>query len=166
MWLLVVAAFGFLVPNGFFIHWLLTGDKSLDAILANELALAFTLDCVLAMVLLAWLFAVRPPGRVRWPWFVVLSLAGGLGFSIPFYLWLNRRLSADPKASFGTWWRGAGLLVLAAAAPTAVGPARAVELRRFTLDDEMALRSIDDVEISPDGARVAYTVSTPGRPTA
>lgn len=115
MWLLVVAAFGFLVPNGFFIHWLLTGDKSLDTLLGNELALAFSLDCVLAMVLLAWLFAARPPGRVRWPWFVVLSLAGGLGFSIPFYLWPNRRLSADPKASFGAWWRGAGVVVLVAA---------------------------------------------------
>jgi hypothetical protein len=28
---------------------------------------------------------------VRWHWFVVLSLVGGLGFSIPFYIWLNRR---------------------------------------------------------------------------
>ncbi len=144
MWLLVVAAFGFLVPNGFFIHWLLTGDKSLDAVLGNELALGFMLDCGLTMVLLAWLFAVRPIGRVRWPWFVVLSLAGGLAFSIPFYLWLNRRLSADPKQSFGAWWRSAGLVLLAllTVAPSAV-PARGAELRRFTLDDEMALRSID-----------------------
>src|ERR1051325_6478944 len=145
MWLLVVAAFGFLVPNGFFIHWLLRGDKSLAAILGNELALAFVVDCLLAMVLLAWLFAVRPPGRVRWPWFIVLSLAGGLGFSIPLYLWLNRRLSTDPKASFHAWWRGAGLVVLVAAAATAAGPARAAELGRFP----------------PDGALVAYTVSTP-----
>src|ERR1051325_4835591 len=161
MWLLVVAAFGFLVPNGFFIHWLLRGHNSPPAILGNELALAFVVDCLLAMVLLAWLFAVRPPGRVRWPWFIVLSLAGGLGFSIPLYLWLNRRLSTDPKASFHAWWRGAGLVVLVAAAATAAGPARAAELRRFTLDDEMALRTINDVEISPDGALVAYTVSTP-----
>ena len=156
MWLLVVAAFGFLVPNGFFIHWLLTGDKSLDAVLGNELALAFMLDCALTMVLLAWLFAVRPIGRVRWPRFVVLSFAGGLGFSIPLYFWLNRRLSADPKGSFGAWWRGAGLGLLVVAAVTASsGPARAAELRRFTLDDEMALRTINDVEISPDGAWVA-----------
>ena len=143
MWLLVVAAFGFLVPNGFFIHWLMAGDKSLDAVLRNELALGFMIDCALTMVLLAWLFAVRPLGRVRWPWFVVLSLAGGLAFSIPLYLWLNRRLSGDPKASFGAWWRGAGLGLLVAAAVAAAGPARAAELRRFTLDDEMALRTIN-----------------------
>jgi hypothetical protein len=28
---------------------------------------------------------------VRWYWFVVLSLAGGLGFSLPLYYWLNLR---------------------------------------------------------------------------
>jgi dipeptidyl aminopeptidase/acylaminoacyl peptidase len=33
--------------------------------------------------------------------------------------------------------------------------------RPFTLDDEMKLRSIVDVKISPDGERVAYVVSTP-----
>lgn len=33
--------------------------------------------------------------------------------------------------------------------------------RPFTLDDEMKLRTIVDVKISPDGDRVAYVVSTP-----
>lgn len=160
MWLLVVAAFGFLVPNGFFIHWLMTGDKSLDAVLGNELALGFMIDCALTMVLLAWLFAVRPIGRVRWPWFVVLSLAGGLAFSMPLYLWLNRQLSGDPKASLGAWWRGAGLGLLVVAMVMSAGPACAVELRRFTLDDE-TLRAINDVEIFPDGALVPHMVSTP-----
>jgi dipeptidyl aminopeptidase/acylaminoacyl peptidase len=32
---------------------------------------------------------------------------------------------------------------------------------RFTLDDEMKMRAIVDVRISPDGERVAYVVSTP-----
>lgn len=147
MWLLVVAAFGFLVPNGVFIHWVITGDKSVDAIFANELALAFIIDCVLAMVLLAWLFAVRPPGRVRWPWFVVLSLAGGLGFSIPLYLWLNWQQSGAPKASFHSWWRGAGVAVLFAVGIAAsASAARPAELRCFTLDNEMALRSINHVD--------------------
>src|SRR6185436_16092810 len=60
-------------------------------------------------------------------------------------------------------WRGAGagVLALAMALTAAASSARGADLRRFTLDDEMALRSINDVEISPDGALVAYTVSTP-----
>jgi hypothetical protein len=36
-----------------------------------------------------------------------------------------------------------------------------LELRPFTVDDEMAMRSLVDVAIAPDGSRVAYVVSTP-----
>ena len=35
----------------------------------------------------------RPLGPVKWPWFVLLSLVGGLGFSLPLYYWLNQRRS-------------------------------------------------------------------------
>ena len=34
----------------------------------------------------------------------------------------------------------------------------------FTLDDEMKIRAIVDVRISPDGERVAYVMSTPSLP--
>jgi hypothetical protein len=43
------------------------------------------------MVLLAVYFAGRPLGRHRWPTFVVLSLLGGLGFSIPAFVLMNSR---------------------------------------------------------------------------
>jgi hypothetical protein len=106
MALLLIAAFGLLVPNGLFLHWLFTTPAPLSAMLADRLALGFILDAFLATGLLAWLFALRPPGRVRWPWFLALSLLGGLGFSIPFYLWLNwRRGSAS--TGFSDWWRTA-----------------------------------------------------------
>jgi hypothetical protein len=36
-------------------------------------------------------FARNPIGRYKWPWFVILSLIGGLGFGLPFYWWLNKR---------------------------------------------------------------------------
>ena len=47
------------------------------------------------------------------------------------------------------------LVILAAVSVSAQAP------RRVTIDDLMALRTINDVEISPSGDRVAYTVSTP-----
>jgi len=50
---------------------------------------------------------------------------------------------------------GSLLVVIAAIAVSAQAP------RRVTIDDLMALRTINDVEISPSGDRVAYTVSTP-----
>lgn len=92
MWLLPIALFGLVVPNGLFLYWAAVEFSTVGEVLANRLAVAFILDAFLALGVLAYLFAVRPLGPVRWPWFVVLSLAGGLGFSIPFYIWLNRRL--------------------------------------------------------------------------
>lgn len=91
MWLLLAALFGLVVPNGLFIVWLFTEFDGISAMLSNRLALAFMLEAVLLLVLLAVYFARRPPGPIRWPWFVVLSLVGGLGFGLPLYYWLNIR---------------------------------------------------------------------------
>lgn len=67
-------------------------------------------------------------------------------------------IAAFRKASFGSRWRSACVVLLAMAA--AAGPLSG-ELRRVTLDDVMQMRSIVDVEIAPDGSQVAYVVSTP-----
>jgi hypothetical protein len=91
MWLLVIALFGLVVPNGLFIYWLLAEFPGVTAVAQNKLALAFILDAFMALALLTVYFARRPIGPVRWPWFVVLSILGGLGFSLPFYYWLNLR---------------------------------------------------------------------------
>jgi hypothetical protein len=93
MLLLVIALFGLIVPNGIFIYWLLTEFSSLAEITNNKLAVAFIIDAFMAMFLLAYFFAVNPIGKIRWYWFIALSLIGGLGFSIPFYFWLNKRNS-------------------------------------------------------------------------
>lgn len=90
-WLLAIAGAGFLVPNGVFMVWLFREWNGFAAVMANHLAVAFVLDAFVAMGLLAWSFAKRPIGPVRWPWFVLLSLLGGLGFSLPLYWWLNAR---------------------------------------------------------------------------
>lgn len=90
-WLLAVALLGFLVPNGLFIHWLFTDFGGIGPILGDELALAFILDVMMVLGILCVYFARRPIGPVRWPWFLVLSLVGGMGFSLPLYYWLNHR---------------------------------------------------------------------------
>jgi len=98
--LLAVAAFGLVVPNGLFVYWLLNEFSGVRAVLENRLALAFMIDALMVVGLLSLLFARRPPGPVRWPWFVVLSIVGGLGFSIPFFYWLNlRRAGPERDAS-------------------------------------------------------------------
>jgi hypothetical protein len=95
MWLLIVALFGFVVPNGFFVYWLSFEFHGLGPVLQDNLALGFMLDVLLALVILGVYFARRPIGPVKWYWFIVLSLLGGLGFSLPLYYWLNLR-QANP----------------------------------------------------------------------
>ncbi|HKQ60253.1 MAG TPA: hypothetical protein VJS92_03145 [Candidatus Polarisedimenticolaceae bacterium] len=105
MWLLVVAAFGMLLPNGLFLYWLLHDFTSLSAALSDKLALAFTLDVFASTFLLSYLFARKPIGPYRWPWFLGLCLLGTLCFGIPMYLWLNWRRAPEPRPSFIAWWR-------------------------------------------------------------
>ena len=93
MILLALALFGLIVPNGIFIYWLFNEFHGLQEVLNNKLAVAFIIDAVLAMFLIAYYFARHPIGKIKWYWFVVLSLVGGLGFSIPFYWWLNKRVT-------------------------------------------------------------------------
>jgi hypothetical protein len=76
----------------------------LDA-LSNKLALAFFLDLLITTAFLAILFARRPPGPIKWPWFVALSLLGTVAFAVPAYLWLNWRQLPHPRPSFSSWWR-------------------------------------------------------------
>jgi len=91
MWLLLIALFGLVVPNGFFVYWVVFEFNGLGPVLQDKLALGFILDVLLALILLSAYFARHPLGPVKWYWFVVLSFVGGLGFSLPLYYWLNRR---------------------------------------------------------------------------
>jgi len=91
MWLLLIALFGLVVPNGFFIYWVVYEFNGLGPVLQDKLALGFILDVLLALILLSAYFARHPLGPVKWYWFVVLSFVGGLVFSLPLYYWLNRR---------------------------------------------------------------------------
>ena len=97
MWLLAVAIFGLIVPNGLFIYWIAVEFNGWGPVFHNNLALAFILDAVLALIVITIYFAKRPLGHVGWEWFVLLSLLGGLGFSLPFYYWLNTRNAPPPR---------------------------------------------------------------------
>lgn len=91
MWLVAVALFGLLVPNGIFVYWMLAEFNGVGPVVENKLALAFMIEAFLVLGIMTVYFARNPIGRVKWYWFVVLSLIGGLGFGIPFYYWWNKR---------------------------------------------------------------------------
>ena len=91
MCLVAVALFGLLVPNGIFVYWMLAEFNGVGPVVENKLALAFMIEAFLVLGIMTVYFARNPIGRVKWYWFVVLSLIGGLGFGIPFYYWWNKR---------------------------------------------------------------------------
>jgi hypothetical protein len=94
-WLLfLVALLGLVVPNNMFLYAWLHDANGCGGVAHNLLASSFMLDAFLAMGVLAYLFAKRPVGNVRWYWFILLSLLGGMAFSLPFYWWLNLRREA------------------------------------------------------------------------
>lgn len=100
MVLLMIALVGFVVPNSFILYWLFYEFDGIGGIWDNRLALGFIIDIFLTMVMLGYYFARKPIGEVKWVWFVLLSLIGGLAFSLPFYFWLNRR-TASPRPTRG-----------------------------------------------------------------
>ena len=98
MWLLFIAGFGFVVPNGLFVYWLFQDFSTVQAVLQDRLAVAFMIDVFVATGVLAVYFAKYPPGRYRWPWFVGFSLLGTLCAGLAFYWWLNKRPGRDATA--------------------------------------------------------------------
>ena len=98
MWLLLFAVLGLAAPGGLFVYWVLTDYTTLAAALSDKMALAFFADLLLSTLLLAYCFARKPIGPVKWPWFLVLSLLGTLAFGLPLFIWLNRR--HDPTRTF------------------------------------------------------------------
>lgn len=89
--LLAIALYGLTVPNWMFFYYLLMQFHSLSEVMNDLLALGFMIDAFMATGLLAWWFAKNPLGIYSWKTFIGLSLLGGLGFSLPFFYYLNKK---------------------------------------------------------------------------
>lgn len=91
----IVAGVGLLGLNGVFVDCLLFRREAIAEALDNPVALAFTFEALLVMALLAYAFGKWRVSRLGRTWFVLLSLVGGLAFSIPLALLLAHR--RDPS---------------------------------------------------------------------
>lgn len=83
LWLWAVALVGLLGVNGAFLYGFIFRPALVDAAMANPVSAAFMAEAMILVALLAYLFARWGVSRIRWPWFVVLSLLGSLLFAIP-----------------------------------------------------------------------------------
>jgi hypothetical protein len=89
--LIFVALFGFLVLNGVFLYFCFLRPGDFSAAIRHPVTAALMLEAFLIVALGAVLLAKRPIGPWGWKSFVVFSLLGGLGFSVPLVLLLNAK---------------------------------------------------------------------------
>ncbi len=92
-----IAVLGGAGLNGVFLYVVFARRDLLDRALQDPIAWALMVEALLVTGLLAWLLARTGVSRLAWGWFVLLSLAGGLAFSIPVALLVTDRRAA-PRA--------------------------------------------------------------------
>jgi len=89
--LALLAVFGLIVPNGFFLYYFLTAPEVTREAMSNPISLVFMTEAFLLMFLFAWLLrktgSTKPNGLA----FIIMSLVGSMVFSVPTTLWLMFR---------------------------------------------------------------------------
>lgn len=91
IWLVALAAFGFLAVNGAFAYGMLFQPDAMAEALANPLAAAFIVEALVLTGVFAYLFERWGVSRLGWKWFVGLSLLGSMAFALPIVLLFPRR---------------------------------------------------------------------------
>lgn len=83
--LVLVAVAGLVGMNGAFVYGLMQPEL-VRATLDNPLALAFVVEALVLLPVLAYLLAKWEVARLSWRWFVGLSLLGSMAFALPVVL--------------------------------------------------------------------------------
>lgn len=95
--LIGVAIVGLFGLNGVFVYYALFHPDVLAAAMRNPVSLVFMLEAFLMVAFAAWGIRLVGLERPGWFWFVVLSLLGGLAFSVPAFLLLHLRKDRRAK---------------------------------------------------------------------
>jgi hypothetical protein len=95
--LLGLALFGLLVPNGVFLWYAIFSREVVFVALSNPVALVFAFEAFALMFLFAWLIHRAGVTRPGWKGFILLSLIGSMLFSVPLVI---RRVLGFKAAHF------------------------------------------------------------------
>jgi hypothetical protein len=90
--LMATALFGLLGPNGVFLYFAMFRRQEFFAAMSNPITLAFIVEAFVVTGILTTFIARRFSGPWGWKTFLLLSLTGGLGFSIPFFVIINSQI--------------------------------------------------------------------------
>ena len=89
-WLWTLALIGVVGLNGAFVYGLVARPDALGSAITNPVAVAFIVEAMVLMGVLAYLLGKWRVSQVHWGWFVVLSLLGGIAFALPVALLWTR----------------------------------------------------------------------------
>jgi hypothetical protein len=98
-WLVVLALVGLVGLNGAFLYGMFARPDALADALANPIALAFMLEALIMVGVLAYLLGRWGVMTLHWGWFVALSFIGGIAFALPVVLLWPRRHDEPPHTS-------------------------------------------------------------------
>lgn len=99
--LLIAAILGFLVINCPFLYYALIATEVYLVAMKNGMALVFIAEAFLLVIFFAFLIAKMGWKKPGWIFFVVMSLLGGLAFSIPLQLYLMAKPDNSEQGSGG-----------------------------------------------------------------
>lgn len=99
--LVLVAVAGLVGVNGAFLYGV-AQPGLMEETLANPVAVAFMAEAFVLMGVLAYLMAKWGVARLRWPWFVGLSLLGSMAFALPVVLLWPRTTDTRPTMGAST----------------------------------------------------------------
>jgi len=97
-WLWCLSVFGFSAVNVAFLYGTFFQPDALANALTNPIALAFIVEGLVLMGVLAYLLSKWRVARLHWGWFVGLSLLGSMAFALPIVLLWSRRVQAPAQA--------------------------------------------------------------------
>lgn len=86
-----LAVIGLLGLNGVFVYYAAFRPDVLAAAMDNPVSLVFIVEAFVMMVFAAWLIYRLDFERPGWISFAILSVIGGLAFSVPFFILLHLR---------------------------------------------------------------------------
>lgn len=90
IWLWCLCLIGFFAVNGAFMYGLFFQTDAIIGALTNPVSLAFIVEALILMGVLAYLLTKWGVIEVHWAWFVLLSLAGSIAFALPIVLLWRR----------------------------------------------------------------------------
>ena len=84
---LLLSIAGLIIPNGIFIYYFFTDHNLFLSALRNPVSLVFLAEAFILMFYFSWLLSKLEDKPFTGFMFILLSIIGSLGFSVPYFIY-------------------------------------------------------------------------------